>query len=183
MAKPLKVKKVSRSDRIEKAARRILWTRLKEFYSHWPDPESPVTWEQLHDMRISGKRLRYSAETLREVYPDRLTCLIDLLKHSQELLGEIQDCVTQRTVIEEDLSRLKRREPEHADFAVLEQIIAEHDQLRLKLFSQFRELWRGMALKDFRKSLRTMVTGPRSPRPRKSSDEGPSDQLLMYYFY
>ncbi|HKX33551.1 MAG TPA: CHAD domain-containing protein [Blastocatellia bacterium] len=182
MAKPLKIKKVSRHDRLDQTARRILRTRLKEFYSHWPDPERPVTWEQLHDLRISGKRLRYSAEALREVYPDRLTCLIDLLKHSQELLGEIQDCVTQRAVIEEDLSRLKQREPEHADLAVLEQIIAEHDQLRLTIFSQFRELWRGMALKDFRKSLRTMVTVPRAPKTTKAADPALADQSLMYYF-
>src|SRR5262245_48432956 len=102
MAKPLKVKKISPTDRIDKAAIRILRTRLKEFYSHWPDPNSEPTPEDLHNLRISGKRLRYSAESLRELYPDQLALLIDILKRSQDLLGSYQDCIVQRTIIDED---------------------------------------------------------------------------------
>ena len=103
MSKPLKVKKVSAAAPIQRTAVRILRTRLKEFYSHWPDPRVLPTTTQLHNLRISGKRLRYSAEQLRELYDDRLALLIDLLKRSQDLLGEIQDCVTQRAVLEAEL--------------------------------------------------------------------------------
>ena len=65
MSKPLKVKKLFPSDSIQTAAVKILRTRIKEFYSHWPAPDRVPTLEQLHDLRISGKRLRYSAEMLR----------------------------------------------------------------------------------------------------------------------
>src|SRR5215510_16072370 len=112
MAKPLKITKISLNDRPDKAARRILRTRIKEFYSCWPDPDHTPTLEQLHNLRISGKRLRYSAESLRELYPDRLALMIDLLKRSQDILGEIQDCVTQRRMIEAYLARMRRRAPQ-----------------------------------------------------------------------
>src|SRR5262245_12475993 len=157
MAKPLKVKKISPTDQIDKAAIRILRTRIREFYSHWPDPEDAVTPEQLHNMRISGKRLRYSAENLGQFYPDHLAFLIDLLKRSQNLLSEIQDCVTQRQMIEEDLNRMKRRAPESKELAALEQIMARYDQRGSELFIKFREIWQAMAMKKFRDCLKAMV--------------------------
>jgi len=87
MSKPHKVKKVSAEKPIYQTARKILRTRLREFYSHWPDAQQPPSFEQLHNLRISTKRLRYSAEQLREYYPDRLALLIDMLKRGQDLLG------------------------------------------------------------------------------------------------
>jgi CHAD domain-containing protein len=158
MAKPHKVKKVLPTDRIDRAAVRILRTRLKEFFSHWPDPNRTPTPEELHDMRISGKRLRYSAECLRDFYPDQLALLIDLLKRSQDLLGDIQDCVVQRTMIEEDLKRLKQRNGNSDHIPVLEEVIAEYDRRHVLLFAQFRQIWRGMTADEFRRSLKKMIT-------------------------
>src|SRR5215471_15687695 len=150
MAKPLKIRKISPDDRPEKAARRILRTRIKEFYSCWPDPDYTPTPEQLHNLRISGKRLRYSAESLRELYPDRLALLIDLLKCAQDLLGAIQDCVTQRGLIEAYLARIRRRDPHDGRIAALEKIVSEYERRQSKLFTKFRETWRGMTMDEFR---------------------------------
>jgi len=160
MAKPHKIKNVSADDPLEDVVERILGTRLKEFYSHWPDPQRPATFEQIHDLRIAGKRLRYSAESLRELYSDQLSLLIDILKRSQDLLGEIQDCVTQRHLIEADLKRMKQQKKEGSDLSLLEKIIAEYDERQAKLYTQFREIWRGMTIKQFRRSLKMMVSDP-----------------------
>jgi CHAD domain-containing protein len=158
MAKPLKVKKVLATDRIDRATLRILRTRLKELYSYWPDPSLIPTPEELHNMRISCKRLRYSAECLREFYPDQLALLIDLLKRSQDLLGDIQDCIVQRAMIEEDLKRLKQRNSNSDHIPFLERIIAEYNQRHTLLFAQFRQIWRGMTMDEFRHSLKKMIT-------------------------
>ena len=158
MAKPRKIKRLSPDDSPERAASRILLTRLAEFYSHWPDPDQTPTLGQLHDMRISGKRLRYSAESLRELYPDRLALLIELLKRSQDSLGEIQDCVTQREMIRRSLARMKK---DGAKIAALARLIAEYDQRQTTLFAQFREIWRGMAMQEFRRGLKVMVSRTR----------------------
>src|ERR1043165_4039500 len=126
MAKALKVKKVSPEDECTSAAVVILRTRLKEFYSHWRHPNQIPTPAQLHDLRISGKRLRYSADSLRALYPDRLTLLIDLLKKLQDLLGEMQDCETQRAVIEADLARRKRGKLGRGETTALQRLIQHY---------------------------------------------------------
>src|SRR5436190_7255467 len=165
MSKPFKVKKIYGSDSIQKTAVRILRTRLKEFYSHWPDPRVLPMPAQLHNLRISGKRLRYSAEQLRELYADRLALLIDLLKRSQDLLGEIQDCVTQRAVFKGELPKLERK-PDEA--SALERLMAMCEQRQQTLFAQFLDIWRGMAMPEFRMSLKAMVS---TPQPKNSKDK------------
>jgi len=161
MSKPLKIKKISSGDAIGPVAVRILRARLKEFYSHWPDPQQSPAPAQLHNLRISGKRLRYSAEQLRDLYADRLALLIDLLKRSQDLLGEIQDCVTQRAVLETELSKLQQRKSaKRGEIALLERLIASYSQRQQTLFAQFREIWMGMAGPEFRASLKAMVSTP-----------------------
>jgi CHAD domain-containing protein len=159
MSKPLKVKKVSSDAPIQKTAVRILRTRIKEFYSHWPKPQQLPTLTQLHSLRISGKRLRYSAEQLRDLFPDRLALLVDLLKRNQDLLGDLQDCVTQRAVIEAELLKLRRRKPGSTEVATMEGLIGEYDQRQQTFFAQFHAIWMGMALPEFRNSLKAMVSG------------------------
>jgi CHAD domain-containing protein len=187
MSKPLKIKKVAAADPIRLAAVRILRRRLKEFYSHWPNPQDTPTRAQLHNLRISGKRLRYSAEQLRELYPDRLALLIDLLKRGQDLLGEFQDCVTQRAVIEAELSKARQRKPDEA--ATLERLRRKYEKRQQKLFLEFQEIWQGMARPEFRASLKAMVmiqpetilpdgpcrpdtTPPESPKEKNFEREG-----------
>jgi CHAD domain-containing protein len=178
MAKPLKIKKVSPDDGAEKAAARILRTRTKEFYSHWPDPDVEPTPEQLHNLRISGKRLRYSAESLRDFYPDRLALLIDLLKRLQDLTGEIQDCVTQREMIGKDLGRLRRRNPQSAQIAALEKIISEYGQQQTMLFTQFHEIWRGMTMAEFQESLKAMISRV-TQRPAENTETSEPELRLV----
>ena len=117
-AKCMELDEASReAEVLRSVAMNDLRTRLKEFYSHWRDPDQQPTSAQLHDLRISGKRLRYSADFLRALYPDRLTLLIDLLKKLQDLLGEMQDCEMQRAVVEADLARRKQRKPARGETA------------------------------------------------------------------
>ncbi len=178
MAKPLKIKKVSPADQPQKTAVRILRTRAKEFYSHWPEPDERPTLEQLHNLRISGKRLRYSAESLREFYPDRLALLIDLLKRNQDLLGEIQDCVTQRAMIKEDLARLRRRNPQSDQIVALEQVISEYDERQSTLFAQFHEIWRGLTMPEFRQSLTAMISRATTPGAEAAKPPEPALRLV-----
>lgn len=173
MAKPLKIRKISPNGRPETAARRILRTRIKEFYSHWPDPDQTPTLEQLHNLRISGKRLRYSAESLRELYPDKLALLIDLLKRAQDMLGELQDCVTQRDMIEEQLARMRRRDPQNGQVPVLEKLISEYEQRLSMLLTQFHEIWRGMVMDEFRESLRAMASRARKTKRAQRAEDQP----------
>ena len=175
MARPFKVKKITPLDPAHAAATRILRTRIREFFSHWPDPDDRPDDRQLHDQRISGKRLRYSAEMLRELYPDRLALFIDLLKRQQDLLGEAQDYVTQRTRIAADLAR-RRKLARRDEIATYEALLAVYDDQRAALQEEIDDVWRGMTTKRFRTLLRSAVSKPK--KPAKKNAETPKSQLV-----
>ncbi|QQS49275.1 MAG: CHAD domain-containing protein [Acidobacteriota bacterium] len=157
MAKPFKIRKVTPQTSLPEAAGRILRTRLREFYSHLQPGITDPTPEQLHALRISGKRLRYTSDCLRELYPDQLEMIIDMLKRVQDLLGEMQDCIVFSSSIEEDLRRLRKRKPESTDIPVLEKLVSDYRQRHEALSAQFLNLWHGMSQKGIRKGLRRMV--------------------------
>jgi len=159
MAKGLKVKKTAPLDSATDSAVRILRTRVREFYGHWPDPDVMPDDTQLHNQRISGKRLRYSAETLRQLYPDHLALLIDLLKREQDLLGEAQDCITQRARLAADLARQRGR-ARRDEIATLEALLASYDERKKELHANIVDIWRGMTAKRFKKLLRAIVSEP-----------------------
>jgi hypothetical protein len=179
MAKPLKINKISPGGRPHKAARQILRTRIKEFYSHWSDPDRLPTPEQLHNLRISGKRLRYSAESLRDLYPDRLALLIDILKRSQDLLGIIQDCVTQRDMLTDELARIRRRKPQSDQIAILEKIASEYEQRQSTLFTQYRETWQGMTMKEFRECFEAMAKRVKKTKRAKPAKNSMTDEPAL----
>jgi len=154
MSKPLKVKAISADDPVQTTAVKILRTRLDEFYSHWGDPQRIPSARELHNLRISGKRLRYSAEQLRELFPDRLALLIDLLKRSQDLLGEIQDCVTRREAIQNELIRLQKQKSRAGK--TLKNLLDADDQRQSLLFNQFKEIWMGLSAPKFQAGLKAM---------------------------
>src|SRR5262245_55016741 len=169
MAKPLIIRKLSPYDRLDKAARRLLRTRIKEFYVCWPDPDHTPTPVELHNLPTSGKRQPSPAESLREISPDRLALLIDLLKLNQDLLGEIQDYVTQRDLVEVYIARLRRRSPQDDQIAALEKVVSEYEQRQSTLFAKFHETWRGMTMNEFRAGFRAMVS-----RVKKTRREQPA---------
>ena len=53
---------------------------------------SPDDRERHHAMRIAAKRLRYTMEICRPMYPGRLDEPVEAVKRVQTLLGEIHDC-------------------------------------------------------------------------------------------
>ena len=58
-----------------------------------------ATPERLHDLRLAGKRLRYSLELFRESYGPELESILRTLKKIQRMLGRISDCdATERLV-------------------------------------------------------------------------------------
>ena len=168
MARPLKVTKVSLVDPPDEAAVRIMRTRLKEFYSHWPDPDIPATPEIVHNTRISGKRLRYSAEALRLLYQDRLALLVELLRKEQDLMGKFQDAISQRTAIETELARRVRRQASEAEQEALGRLIAQYREKEESIYEEVALVWRGVSSKKFRASLKSMVS-----KAQKMKDDEP----------
>ncbi len=66
--------------------------QLDDLLSHQDSLANPDDCERHHAMRIAAKRLRYTLEIARPVYPGRLDEAIEATKRVQSLLGDVHDC-------------------------------------------------------------------------------------------
>lgn len=66
-------------------------TRLEELLLHTPYIQDPTNKQELHAMRISAKRLRYTLETFESLYGSQIKDFINTMKNLQDLLGLIHD--------------------------------------------------------------------------------------------
>ena len=91
MVKAKRVKGIRRDAPVIDNARRVIETRLEEMLSFtpWVDDQNNV--EEIHNLRIAAKRLRYSLELFRFALPSGAGGLIDEIKEIQEHIGNMRD--------------------------------------------------------------------------------------------
>jgi CHAD domain-containing protein len=126
-------------------------TRLPKFVKRFlKDGDHSASADELHHVRIEGKKLRYSLELLEPVYGPAVTDWIEKVKNVQSLLGKANDCRAVRLLV--------------TDVGGDDEVEAWLKKRQQKKTREFRKAWgtiadelRGMAglLKD-------------SPPPRKS---------------
>ena len=93
-------------DSLAANARRILAVRVAEFYSYQTVISDEQAVEELHGLRISAKRLRYTLELFRVVFGDLGEQQIERVKQIQELLGQVHDHDVRIAIIEDELNVL-----------------------------------------------------------------------------
>jgi CHAD domain-containing protein len=72
-------------------ARLIARTRLDEMFAWTKYVDDAFHIQELHDMRIAAKRLRYTLEIFEEVLPEAVAPIIIEVTHIQEELGALHD--------------------------------------------------------------------------------------------
>ncbi len=99
--------------------------------------DNPTAME-LHELRIAGKRLRYSLEIFHGLFSDELHAdIYPQIEELQNRLGEINDHATAQSLYQ---SWLAEMEPDELAVAVASRVIHEHKAL-LRLRSQFLRWW------------------------------------------
>lgn len=94
--KPGKVKHLDPDGPLADNAERIVSARLDELWSFVPAVLDPANVEELHQMRIAAKRLRYVLEvTAESCFGPYAVASEKRIKRLQDLLGEIHDCDVQ----------------------------------------------------------------------------------------
>ncbi len=68
-------------------------------YDQWVTGQS-VPVERLHELRIAAKRLRYTLEFFREILGPEVELIIKRIKGLQDHLGDLQDAVVARDILE-----------------------------------------------------------------------------------
>ena len=83
--------KSNQSHQLSDFAQKKILRRLKQFLSHDRVVDQPENIDELHQMRIAAKKLRYSLETFEPFYGTRLKKFTNTVWKFQDLLGEVHD--------------------------------------------------------------------------------------------
>lgn len=91
MAKAKSIKGLKRQVPTGVNARIIASTRLEELYSWEAYVDDPYNIDELHNLRIAAKRLRYTLEIFADVLPEACEPLRQQVEQIQEELGAMHD--------------------------------------------------------------------------------------------
>jgi hypothetical protein len=105
--KARKVKGLDPDGALRDNARRIITVRTEELHSFSPAILDPRNVDDLHDMRIAAKRLRYVLELTTPVFGPAAEKEAKKAKKLQDLLGEIHDCDESIPRVERHIERLR----------------------------------------------------------------------------
>ena len=118
MAKATKVKGLSKKAAATENAAKIIAVRLDDMYRYAPYVEDPENINEIHDMRIAAKRLRYTLEMFDFAYPKELKGLISEVKKIQSTIGDMRDAdIMVATVLDLLESRASARAARLRDIA------------------------------------------------------------------
>ncbi len=115
-------------------------------------PEAPL--EQLHRLRIDGKKLRYLLEFFTSLFPQRqLRALIRALKGLQENLGDLNDLAVQRTTLLALIDRVQADDAETAKpaIATARRLLKEIDRREEAERARFDERFTAFAARPIRR--------------------------------
>lgn len=188
-----KVKGIDPRGTLGDNARRILAVRVAEFYSWEPAIDDDAQVKELHQLRISAKRLRYSLELFREVFDETGERTIERVRQVQEQLGVLHDIEVRIDLIEQELRRLAvertealcrelaaaapselpaiassamRPPPDDPRRGLINLLIRQHAARTLAV-SRFREQWRALDAGGLRQDLASL--SQKSPEPGQTA--------------
>jgi CHAD domain-containing protein len=145
--------------------RRHILRQLDELLRHQDSLANPDERERHHAMRIATKRLRYTVEIARPVYPGQLDEAVETIKRVQSLLGDIHDCDVWGEHLDAFAAKQRKRITTlfgHAGrFARLQAGIdylrQDRRRHRQEVFGQLRECWEELGRRRFWESLTSVV--------------------------
>jgi CHAD domain-containing protein len=111
---------------LQENAQRISIERTADLYGFVPYIHDPANMEELHEMRIAAKHLRYALELFRVCFGPDIGERIDDVKEIQEQIGQIHDCDVMIELLHRHLSVIAQRM--HEELAALAGGAPPHDE-------------------------------------------------------
>ena len=163
MAKTHKITGVKPMCSYRENARIILPQKVEEVYTWEPFIRDAARREELHNMRISIKRLRYTMELFRVAYESpkmparevavvdnkRFTKFLGVIVDLQEILGDIHDC----DVVLEVLTDYGTQSEQQAAAPGIAKLIAQTRETRNADYKTFLKKWEHLSAIDFKQKL------------------------------
>lgn len=124
--------------------------RLDEFLAYDEIVNQPEKIEELHQMRIAAKWLRYTMENFAPLYANQLKPYLANVRNSQDLLGDIHDCDVWATFLPEFIQDERAKTMEYfGTESPMEALIPgilffEYDrrEARSALYYEFTRAWK-----------------------------------------
>lgn len=152
MAKPQKITGLNPKQSFHENARIILPQKVEEVYSWEQFIRDPEQREELHNMRISIKRLRYTMEFFAVNYDKHFTEFIKTIIDLQDILGDIHDS----DVVLEVLTNYKEN-LQSTELPGINTIIAHTRETRHADYQAFLEKWEQLSTAGFKQKLLAII--------------------------
>lgn len=152
MAKPQKITGLNSKHSFRENARTILPQKVEEVYTWEQFIRDPERREELHNMRISIKRLRYTMEFFAISYDKHFTDLIETIIDLQDVLGDVHD----NDVVLEVLTKYKENR-QSAELPGVDTLIARTRETRNADYQAFLERWEQLSAAGFKQKLLTII--------------------------
>ena len=163
MAKGHKITGVMPQGSYRENARIILPQKVEEVYTWEPFIRDAARREELHNMRISIKRLRYTMELFRAAYRSpktpakaaattndkRFNEFLGVIVDLQEILGDVHDC----DVVLEVLTDYRTQTGQEDVAPGITKRIAQTKETRNADYKTFLEKWEHLSAIDFKQKL------------------------------
>ena len=159
MAKAWKVKGIQPQSSYRSNAQAILAVKIQEVYSWAESIRDSDKVKELHNLRISIKRLRYSMEFLTINYGEEFQDFLKILADLQEQLGDIHDCDVVEMVLTDYLQALPDQGDIETDAIGINAILLRYRETRKTKYEAFLQEWDALEEADFKGQLLRIVTG------------------------
>lgn len=159
MAKAWKVKGIQPQSSYRSNAQAILAVKIQEVYSWAESIRDSDKVKELHNLRISIKRLRYSMEFLAINYGEEFQDLLKILADLQEQLGDIHDCDVVEMVLTDYLQALPDQGDIETDAIGINPLLLRYRETRKAKYEAFLQQWDALEEADFKGQLLRIVTG------------------------
>lgn len=152
MAKPQKIIGLNPMQSFRQNARIVLPQRVEEVYSWEQYIKDPERRDELHNMRISVKRLRYTMEFFAVSYDNRFSDFVDTIIDLQDILGDIHDSdVRLDTLID------YKKSCESSELHGVDTLISRTQNDRHTDYDAFRMKWEHLSAIDFKQKLLEVI--------------------------
>lgn len=157
MAKPKKIVGINPKQSFHENARILLPQKVAEVYSWEQFIRDPEKRQELHNMRISVKRLRYTMEFFSVNYDtprkyEKWTEYIDTIIELQDILGDIHD----NDVVLETLTAYKNSS-QPTDMIGIDTLITRTRETRNAEYESFLKRWEQLTTTGFKQKLLDII--------------------------
>ena len=159
------INETEKSQRLFQTANTQIQSRLDEFLFYEVFIFDPVRINELHQMRIAVKHLRYTLEIFSELYSSKTDFALDIARKSQQILGEIHDADVWSLYLPRFLSREETRVTQFFGYKGpvnrlkpgIDFLLENRKLERDRLYKQYLQEWKKWKLKETWLNLRKII--------------------------